>query len=247
LQFACSQEVTAENLDVKGSTGTEEHETVRARLRGLEPAQRIEGRNWTKADILLYREGAFRCAIKDYAARPFLVRQTLGRFLIRREAAAYRAAAGLAGLPRFHGRVGPFSLATEWLEAEPLAKLPRDAVGPEVFDRLEHIVGRLHDRGIALGDLHHRDVLVAADGSVHVIDLATAWILGRRPWGMRRLLFERFRDQDRVALARLRARFRGENEEAAIDAVGGRAAAWHRRGRRARALWDRVRGRRRAG
>lgn len=230
---------------MQGSTGRWRPEAVGARLSKLKPLRRIEGRNRTKADLVVFRDGEIHIALKDYGPRPLIVRQTLGRFLIRREAAAYRAATGLSGLPRFLGRLGPFALATEWIDAEPLSSLPRDAVGAEVFERLERILAGLHERGVALGDLHHRDVLLAGDGSVSVVDLATAWILGRRPWPWRRALFERFRDQDLVALARMRARFGGADEGAAIDAVGGRAAAWYRRGRRAKALWDRARGRRR--
>jgi len=230
---------------VKGSTGIAASEPGLERLRELEPSRRIRGRNRTKADILVYRDGEARIAVKDYGPRPFLVRQTLGRYLIRREAAAYRAADGLAGLPRFLGRAGPFALATEWIDAQPLSKLPPGSVPAATFHRLERILAGLHERGVALGDLHHRDVLLAADGSVHVIDLATAWILGRRPGPVRRSLFRRFRDQDLVALARLRARHGGDDAGAAIDAVGGKAASWYRRGRRVKACWDRLRGKRR--
>jgi len=230
---------------VKSSTGSAASEPGLERLRGLDPLLRIPGRNRTKADILVYRDGEERIAVKDYGPRPPFVRQTLGRCLIGREAAAYRAAAGLAGLPRFLGRLGPFALAVEWIEAEPLANWVPETVPAESFDLLERILAGMHERGIALGDLHHRDGLLARDGSVHLIDLATAWTLGRRPGPLRRALFRRFRDQDRVALARLRARYGGTDEEAAIDAVGGAAASWYRRGRRAKALWDRLRGRRR--
>jgi len=183
--------------------------------------------------------------VKDYGSRPCLVRQTLGRYLVRREAKAYRSAAGLPGLPRFLGRVGPFALALEWIEAAPLARPAPGTVPAAAFDRLERIVSGLHERGVALGDLHHRDVLVGEDGTVHLIDLATALVLGHRPGPLRRALFRRFRDQDRVALARLRARYCGGDEDAAIDAVGRRAASRYRRGRRAKAAWDRLRGKRR--
>lgn len=226
---------------MKGSTRIAASRAGLERLRGLDPCRRIRGRNLTKADIWFYRDGKNRIALKDYLPRPFLVRQTLGRYLIRREAAAYRSAAGLAGLPRFLGRPGPFTLAVEWVEAEPLAGRSPETVPAGLFDRLERILSGLHERGVALGDLHHRDVLVGEDGEVHLVDLATAWTLGRRPGPWRRALFRRFRDQDRVALARLRARYTGGDVEAAIDSVGRRAASWYRRGRRAKRFWDLIR------
>ena len=64
----------------------------------LDPAQRIRclaGRNRTKADIVVYRTERGTIAVKDFGDRPWWVRQTLGRLLIRREVAAYRTAAGL--------------------------------------------------------------------------------------------------------------------------------------------------------
>jgi hypothetical protein len=201
------------------------------------------GRNWTKADVRFFDTGAERFAVKDYGPRSWFVRQTLGRLLISREAAAYRAAAGVPGLPRFLGRLGPFRLATEWIDAAPLAERGRDTAAPECFDRLDEIVAELHRRGVALGDLHHRDVLVDGGGGVHVVDLATAWVLGSRPSGWRRRIFERLRDQDRVAAARIRARFLGGDVDRAVEEVGGVAAARYRRARWLKAVWDRVRGR----
>jgi hypothetical protein len=228
---------------VKSSTGAAITGPDLESLRGLEPGRRIRGRNITKADILVYADGRRRIAVKDYGARPFFLRQTLGRYLIRRETAAYRAAAGSTGLPRFLGRMGPFALALAWIDAEPLATCSSKTALPETFDRLAALLAELHERGVALGDLHHRDILLGKDGSVHLVDLATAWTLGRRPSPLRRLLFRRFRDQDLVALARLRARYCGGDVEAAVDAVGRRAASWYRRGRRAKAIWNRLRGR----
>jgi hypothetical protein len=214
------------------------------RLAATAPLVRLTGRNWTKADVLRYRLDGRDIAVKDYAARPFLVRQTIGRLLTRHEQAAYRAARGLPGLPDCYGRVGACALALRWVEGRPLADLRGEPLDDALFDRVATILARLHDRGIALGDLHHRDVLVGRDGSVHVVDLATALVLGARPGRLRRAVFARLRDQDLVALARLRARWTGRDEDEAVAAVGSAAAAWHARGRRLRRLWDRLRGRR---
>jgi protein-S-isoprenylcysteine O-methyltransferase Ste14 len=196
-------------------------------LSELDPVRRICGRNWTKADILVYRLDGVEIAVKDYGARPWLIRQLLGRLLIRRETAAYRAATGLPGVPPFLGRLGPFALATLWIEAVPLAQIEAGSVGPAHLDRLAVILDALHDSGIALADLHHRDVLISRDGSVHVVDLAMAWVA--RPGGA---IFERLREADLVALARMRARVAGQSPEQAILDVGARAARHHHRGRR---------------
>jgi len=139
---------------------------------------------------------------------------------------------------RSYGRVGPFGLALEWIDGETLADALARGVSTDPIPAIRTTLSRLHDRGIALGDLHHRDVLLARDGSVYVVDLATAWLAGPDARGLRRWIFERFRDADHVALARLDARIAGRDVDLAVAAVGPRAAAWHRRGRRLKGWLD---------
>ena len=105
------------------------------------------------------------------------------------------------------------------MDAEPLADLRENACDHAFFDRLEERVDALHDRGIALGDLHHRDVLVGEDGSIWIIDLATAWIAGGGTYSLRRAIFRRLSALDRVAMARMRARWTGGDVDAAAAAV----------------------------
>ncbi len=211
-------------------------------LAGIAPVRCIEGRNATKADVLFYEIDGARLAVKTYAARGFFIRHTLGRWLISREARAYEEAAGVNGLPEFLGRSGPFALATEWADAQPLSSFRGVVLKDELFDRLAGILDELHRRGVALGDLHHRDVLLNSDGELYVIDLATAWVLGGEPWPFRRFLFRRFCQSDRVSLARMRARFTGGDVDQAAASVGRVAATWHRRGRRIKGWLDRLRG-----
>jgi hypothetical protein len=214
----------------------------RERLASLTPLRSLAGRNISKATVRVYRVDDVEVAVKDYAPRPFLIRQSVGRFLIRREARAYAAAAGVSGIPAFLGRVGPFALATRWVDATPLSALSGSSVDASVFDRAARILEALHARGIALTDLHHRDVLVSRDGAVHLVDLATAVCAGPGAGALARAVFRRARDADRIALARMRARFTGGDERAAVlGAAGPRAAALHTWGRRIKRVWDRIR------
>ncbi|ANM31917.1 hypothetical protein ABI59_23665 [Acidobacteria bacterium Mor1] len=215
---------------------------IHSKLRGTSPTRRLPGRNATKADVLVYRLDEREYAVKDYSARSWWVRRWIGRPSIRRESAAYRAAAGAHGLAPFHGTPGPLSLVTGWLPARPLAEHPRGEVPAEAFDRLGEVVAGLHELGVALGDLHHRDILLAVDGRVFVVDLATALVLGDRPGPLRRSLFRRMAERDRVTVARLRARYLGQDEQAAMEAVGVTAARRYARTRRLKRLWNRIRG-----
>ena len=207
------------------------------------PTRVLAGRNGTKADVAFHDLGGFRVVVKDYGPRPAWLRATLGRALVARECAAYAAAAGAEGLPRFLGRLGSHALALEAIDGVPLSGLGNARLDGAIFDRLDAIVGGLHDRGVALADLHHRDVLVGPAG-VFVVDLATAWTLGRRPGAFRRWVFRRLAMQDRLAAARLRARFTGIAEEEALAAVPVEARRWHARGRAIKHGFDRIRGRR---
>lgn len=210
-------------------------------LSGLAPERRFSGRNVSKADVSVYTLGGRRIAVKDYGARPFLVRQTLGRLLVRRECRAYRHAGGVPGIAPFLGPVGPFALATAWVEAEPLADRPDGTAPPQIFDRLDSVIAALHARGVAIADLHHRDVLLGAAGDVYVVDFAAAFVLGSRPGVLRRRVFARLSTQDRLAAARMRARYTGVPEEQALAGIDPTAVRLWGVGRRIKAFWDRLR------
>ncbi len=215
----------------------------RIRQRAVAPHARLAGRNRTKADILVYRlpEGEF--AVKDYGARPWWMRWTLGRWQLAREARAYAAARQVEGIPECFGRLGPHALVLAYVPGRTLAELAPGTVAAQVFDRLERIVAALHARGVALGDLHHRDVILDEGGGVWVVDLATAWWAPSGTSRWRRRIFERLARLDRIHVARLRARFLGEDPDAAAARLDPEAAAWHARGRRWKRFWDRLRGR----
>lgn len=201
--------------------------------------RRIPPRNATKADVLVLDHAGRRIALKSYEERPLLVRQGLGRLLIRRECAVYRAAGPVPGLARFVGRMGPYALATEWIDARPLATFSPGQVPAACFDRLASIVDALHHRGVALADLHHRDVLIDDRGAVHVVDLALGFVAGS---GWRRRVFSWLCEQDRITVARLRARFLGGDERAAIETEGSAAARRFRLARRVKSGLERLHG-----
>jgi hypothetical protein len=208
----------------------------------MTPWRIIQGRNVSKGDVRVYRVDGTDVAVKDYGRRPLVVRNVVGRYLVRREAAAYEAARGLPGLPEFLGRIGPFALATRWVDAPPLSSFAAGTVDPRVFERVGAVLDALHQRGIALSDLHHRDVLVGPGHEVHLVDLATSVVARDGAGPIRRALFRRFRDADRVALARMRARWTGADErEAIVTAAGTRAATLHAWARRIKAAWDLLR------
>jgi hypothetical protein len=231
-------------MAAESSTTTGASRLTREALERLQPVRRLAGRNMSKADVLVYQSDAGPVAVKDYAGRPFVARQTVGRLLVRRECRAYEAAGPCPGLAPFLGRLGPFALATAWIDATPLADSAVGVVNDGTFDRLDAVIRELHARGIAVADLHHRDVLVGSDGAVHVVDLAAAYVLGPRAGVLGRRIFERLRAQDILAAARMRARFTGRSERDALARLDPRSVRLWGLGRWVKALWDRLRGKR---
>ena len=209
-------------------------ESITARLSGRTPVRRLEGRNATKADVLVYDLDGTRVAVKDYGGRGVLARNAIGRFLVSRECRAYEAAGRVPGLATFLGRVGPYALATAWIEAQPLSARLGEILPAETFDRLDAILAALHAKGVALADLHHRDVLLDAGGGVHVVDLAAAVVGGP--------FFARAAAQDRLAAARIRARFTGIPEAEALARLDPASVRMWRLGRRAKGILNRLRG-----
>ena len=194
-------------------------------------------RNATKADVRVEARGGRAVVVKDFSGRSLPVRLLVGRPALAREERVYRRLAGLAGIPACLGREGPDRLVLELAPGTPLDRLRPGEVPPAVFDDLDRLLGEIHERGVAVADLHRSNVLV--DGErVHVIDFAIARI-ARRP-GSPGWLVRHLQALDRHAAARLRARYLGLPEPRPEGAFG----LLYRLGRGVKALLRRIRGRR---
>ncbi|RMF74454.1 MAG: hypothetical protein D6738_06300 [Acidobacteria bacterium] len=182
-------------------------------------------RNRTKAEIRAERRAGIDVIVKDYAARPWPIRAFYGRPTLRREARVYGRLAGVAGIPRCLGLEGRDALVIERVPGRPLSAW-RGPLPDGVLDRLAEIVADVHRRGVAIADLHHSNVLVADDGTVHLVDFAIARIARdpARPGPLVRLLMQ----LDDHAVARLVARHRGLPEPRPTGLFG----ALYRLGRR---------------
>ena len=172
------------------------------------------GRNVSKASIDIVEHDGHSLVVKDVAHRPFWVRTILGPFQLRREARAYRRLAGLEGIPSLVQVIDRRALALERIEGRAIRDVPRGAVPPVFFDRLQSLVAAIHARGVAHGDLHHGDVLVAPGDRPYVIDFSTASFAGRHGSRARHFFFDQARLNDLRAVAKLRRRWLGASEAA---------------------------------
>ena len=170
------------------------------------------GRNVSKASIDIVEHEGRALVVKDVAHRPFWVRSILGPFQLRREARAYRRLEGLEGIPSLVQVIDRRALALERIEGGAIRDVPRGTVPAVFFDRLQALVTAIHGRGVAHGDLHHGDVLVAPGNRPYVIDFSTASFAGRHGSRSRRFFFDQARLNDLRAVAKLRRRWLGAAE-----------------------------------
>lgn len=169
------------------------------------------GRNGTKAEINLVDPGAEQFVIKDTARRSWAVRTLLGPWQLNREERAYRLLAGLPGIPRLIGRPDRQSLALQYIPGRSLDTVRPGEVDGAFFDRLGKLVDAIHARGLAHGDLHHRDILQDPQGEPYVIDFATSVVAGAGAAPLRRMLFNQMKKADLRAVAKLRQRLSPES------------------------------------
>lgn len=127
--------------------------------------------------------------LKDFSGRSGWVRQTLARFLLRRELRALARLRGIEGVPGDAFRVDAGAIAARFVPGTILAKLDPAQITPGFLERLEDLLRAIHARGVVHLDTRGAsNVLMRPDGSPGIIDfqasLATRWM----PRWLRRVL-----------------------------------------------------------
>jgi RIO-like serine/threonine protein kinase len=118
---------------------------------------------------------------KDFASRAFLVRHTVGRFLLDREVRALRRLEGLRGIPSQAFRLDGSSMAARFVPGRALADIPNGPVASDYLVALEALLRQVHARGLVHLDTRGGgNLLIGPDGSPGIIDfqaaLSTRWM-----------------------------------------------------------------------
>jgi predicted Ser/Thr protein kinase len=138
--------------------------------------------NRCNPDVLLVEVDGRRIVVKDFAARGFWVRASIGRWITAREVRALRALDGLPAVPRLLGWIDALAFAVEYRPGRRMSRRLAGHVSPEFLERLESALREMHRRGVAHLDLRHRsNVLVGDDDTPVLIDFGSA--LTFRPGG----------------------------------------------------------------
>jgi len=150
---------------------------------------------------------------KDFLDSPPLYRRTVGRFLIAREAAAYRRLSAVPGLPRLLAHPHPEVLVLEHIPGTEVRQLGPGQLPAVALVQLRQTLDGMHRAGILHLDLGHdsngdfgRDtnMIWSEQGQLYLIDLAGALLMP-----LPAPLFRVLARHDLLALTKLRRRFFG--------------------------------------
>jgi len=143
-------------------------------------------RNVWKASVRRERD----IVTKEYSGAPFIPR-LFGRISLSWEEAALRRLEGMEGVPAFIRRPSPHAIQISAVWGRPLDKIESGELSESCFRKLVSLIHGIHERGVAHGDLHQRNILVDLDRP-SVIDFSTAYVKGRVPlldgWILRNMI-----------------------------------------------------------
>ncbi len=136
---------------------------------------------WANARVDLVHINACDWTVKDFSSRSWWVRNSIGRFLLRRELAVLKKMAGINGISSASFRIDAFALATEFLPGRILAHVKPHEVSADFFPQLEALVQAMHARKIVHLDIRGpKNILVQPNGEPGIIDfqssLSTRWM-----------------------------------------------------------------------
>jgi hypothetical protein len=146
----------------------------RSQLRAA-PRQVLREGRWANASVAKVTAGGADWTVKDFGARPWWVRNLIGRFLLRRELRALERLAGIDGVPARPFRVDAFAIAMCYVPGVTLDKAPRGQMNEGFFLALEELFRQVHARGLVhLDSRGSSNLLATPQGRPAVIDFQAA-------------------------------------------------------------------------
>ena len=142
--------------------------------------------------------------VKDVRRKNFILRWTLGLWLIHKEWKIYSRLKGMKGVPQPVERIDRFAFAMEFIPGRSI--LRGDPLPPSFFYDLEQVLQEVHDRGVVHLDLRHKgNILVSENGEPFLIDFNSSFAFKGKGF-LRRYLFPLLRWVDDGGLLKLKER-----------------------------------------
>jgi hypothetical protein len=144
------------------------------------PRRRLSEGRWANAILYRYERDGRCWVVKDFASRGFVVRNLIGRFLVRRECGWLRRVDGIPAAPRDAFRLDAYALAYRFVPGTSLRLTDRSALAPGFFPALEQSLRQMHQRArIVHLDLRNaHNILVTDSGEPSLLDFQSC--LGTR-------------------------------------------------------------------
>lgn len=153
------------------------------------PCQLLSRGRWGNADLYFYRHQNTDWVIKDFSPCPPLVRESWGRFLVRREYRALDRLRGIRGVPADMFIMDAHALCYRYIPGCTLREIATELLAPEFFYRLEALVQQMHERHMVHLDLRNsRNVLMDENGRPALLDFQSCLCLDRVPKRLHPLL-----------------------------------------------------------
>jgi len=143
--------------------------------------------------------------LKNFARESVLFRRSLGWFMARREAAAYRRLAGVQGVPQLLGRRLPDGLMLEFFRTGTLARIAGEQLTQDFFKRLVEVLRDVRGSGVLHGDIGH-NVLVTASGQPVLVDFGSSFVIPQWLPILRSTILRLGALHDELAVIKLKAR-----------------------------------------
>lgn len=138
---------------------------------------------WANARVERVHLHGYDWTVKDFSPRSWWVRNSIGRFLLRRELRVLSRLRGIPGISPEAFRIDAFAMATRFLPGRSLAQTSPDEITTDFFLQLETLVKSMHARGQVHLDIRGpKNLLLLPDGNPGIIDfqssLSTRWLPG---------------------------------------------------------------------
>jgi len=164
----------------------------------------VKGKAFGKPDLIQVEVEGRSLMVKDVKKKSFLLRWTLGIWLIQKEWKIYSRLKGMKGIPKPIERIDRFAFAMEFIPGRPLSR--GKGLPPSFFSDLEQVLREVHGRGVVHLDVRHKgNVLLSERGEPFLIDFNSSFAFREKGF-FRRYLFPVLRWVDDGGLLKLKER-----------------------------------------